>query len=241
MDASELLKSAKNAQRNDDKDKDKAIEFYSEIIELFPASLEAREAKLEIQYLQKDEINKPAVTNLSDNPKNDTSSPLSVKGRFGRLSVIAWFTLYNAAFLVIDYGADQLLQIVDRPETNPAAPYAGIVILSAYVILFALLIYAFFVSAIRRCHDINIRGINSGWLLLPIANLIFVGYLMLKPGIAEPNNFGPPRITLFWEKVLGSIAAVFISLLVLAVVVVLVLSLVDPEFRQTIDWNESLS
>ena len=183
-------------------------------------------------------LNEKCGTELKDSDinQNSTSNPLSANGRFGRLSFIAWSTLLTAAFQGFEYGTKQMIHMLGRPETNPTAPYLEIVILSMSFIFLFFFIYAFFVFAIRRCHDINMGGITSGWLILPIANFIFLGFLLLKPGTPDANKYGSPRFTLFWEKALGLIGAIYITMLVLAVTFGLALSVVNPEFRKTIDW-----
>ena len=56
---------------------------------------------------------------------------------------------------------------------------------------FATIIPTFSVGA-RRLHDVD----SSGWwqllLLVPLFGAIFLIYLMLQPGVAEENKYGPP-------------------------------------------------
>ena len=59
------------------------------------------------------------------------------------------------------------------------------------------------VISIRRLHDMN----RSGWLillfLLPIVNILLGLYLLLGSGTAGVNNYGLPRETPVWEKILA--------------------------------------
>lgn len=165
---------------------------------------------------------------------SDLTNLLFATGRFSRLSYIAWLALWSFMFQLIDYG------IKYTAETNSAAPVVGIIIFSAYLAIFAFFIYILVMITVRRCHDVNIGGLNSGWLILPVANSVFVIYLMLKRGSEGSNKYGPSRTTFIWEKVLGYIGAIAVSLMLLIIIVALIWSLVDHDFRQTIGWSELL-
>lgn len=127
----------------------------------------------------------------------DTTSVVSPKGRFGRLSYLAWgmgimavaSTLISMAmgFLGSASGTD--------PETFA---------LLNVVMQIPLMIIGFLFS-IRRLHDIDLSG---WWVLLglvPLVNVFFWLYMLLKRGTDGPNRFGAPRFTPTWEKVVGAV------------------------------------
>ena len=74
------------------------------------------------------------------------------------------------------------------------------------------MIFFSFIFAIRRLHDKN----QSGWLslimLVPLINLFFFVYLSCAKGDAGTNNYGAPRVTKGWEKVLGWIYIILIPI-----------------------------
>ncbi len=126
-------------------------------------------------------------------------SALSAAGRFGRLSYLGWNGLLFVA--VIFFG---ILAAIALPGFSPEAgqnmPFLALLIIG---ILYIGIMYFSFVFTIRRLHDRN----HSGWLslliLVPIANFIMMLYLSMAKGDADENQFGPPRQTQTWEKILG--------------------------------------
>lgn len=127
----------------------------------------------------------------------DDSSVFSAKGRFGRLSYLAWaalVALVNSAFSAIP------MIFIDTPD-SPMYMAANILVI---VVALALLVFGV-IFGIRRLHDINLSG---WWLLLmlvPVVNLIFALVMVFKAGSEEANDFGPPRFTPGWEKIVGAI------------------------------------
>ena len=73
------------------------------------------------------------------------------------------------------------------------------------------------IFSIRRCHDFN----GSGWLvllsLIPLVNLVFFLYLVLKSGDAGGNSYAPPRVTKGWERVIGILGAVLILVMIIGI------------------------
>ena len=113
--------------------------------------------------------------------------PLSMKGRFGRLSFIAWSAFLHFIFLCCTLALISLQGL------------GGIGVL---LIVLAYLYFALVVT-VRRFHDLN----RSGWwallLLLPVINIFVWLYIIFGSGDRGINHYGPARITLFWEKVLA--------------------------------------
>ena len=126
--------------------------------------------------------------------------PTRVSGRFGRLSYLAWLFISSIIFMVIALVLFAIFGAMLDPQSPENFSIPAIVI---FVILYLVFIYFYVVFTIRRLHDRN----HSGWLallmLVPVLNIVFALYLVFAKGDAGSNNFGPPRTTLGWEKVVG--------------------------------------
>ncbi|TCB81096.1 DUF805 domain-containing protein [Acinetobacter sp. ANC 4173] len=126
-------------------------------------------------------------------------SALSTTGRFGRLSYFGWNGLLLIAVMIL-----VLLCILLLPGFSPAAGQSmSFFTLLIFGMIYIGMLYFTFVFTIRRLHDRN----HSGWLslvmLVPIANIIMMLYLSLAKGDVHENQFGQPRPTHTWEKLLG--------------------------------------
>jgi len=148
--------------------------------------------------------------------EGDITSPFSAKGRFSRYSFLAWNLLLNMAILLIVVvimgitgGAASLLTVEDPNEI--IAFYTsgvGLIVLAVLFISFVFTIIFF----IRRLHDTNMNGWWALLLVIPIVNVIFGLFVLIKRGTEGPNSYGPTRATPTWEKVLGIIALIIIVL-----------------------------
>jgi len=132
----------------------------------------------------------------------DTSSPLSPRGRFGRLSFIAWYMLVT----ILSYIAMGLLGGTTLfMETDPEkialffSSMGGV----SYVLLTIITTVLLVIFVIRRLHDVNTTGWLALLLIIPLVNLILMLYLLLKRGDEGSNRFAAVRPTPGWEKVLG--------------------------------------
>ena len=126
-------------------------------------------------------------------------SALSAAGRFGRLSYFGWNgLLLIVAMMLVFIG--MLLLPSSSPKIEQSMPFTTLLVVG---ILYIGMLYLTFVFTIRRLHDRN----HSGWLslliLVPIANIVMMLYLSMAKGDAHENQFGPPRQTQTWEKILG--------------------------------------
>jgi uncharacterized membrane protein YhaH (DUF805 family) len=142
--------------------------------------------------------------------QTDTTHPLDPKGRFTRLSWLAWTLVLGVASGLLLFGL-VALGLVTLPEPDPQTgpPLAmGVGILVLQVIFLVL----YLLLAIRRFHDINASGWWSALLILPLVNLVAWLVLAIKRGDDAANRFGPPRPTPTWERVLGIISIVLIVL-----------------------------
>lgn len=135
-----------------------------------------------------------------------SDNPLSPEGRFGRLSSIGWYgfvhliTFFATIALSLAMGIFNLNTLsVDNQFVNALTGIAGL----GFVVILVLYIYLVMVITIRRLHDMN----RSGWLillfLLPVVNILLGLYLLLGSGTAGINNYGSPRETPVWEKILA--------------------------------------
>jgi uncharacterized membrane protein YhaH (DUF805 family) len=163
------------------------------------------------------------VSSMIDDGTYDQTNPLSPKGRFGRLSYLAWIFLVGIAMYAVMavlgvaiFGASMFTSGAN------GVPGAGM----ALLLPLELVAFVFFaLIAIRRLHDCNASG---WWLLLivvPLANVVFGLFLVLKAGSEGGNRFGSPRLTRGWEKVL---AYINIGFMVLALVGGIVAAVVIP-------------
>lgn len=148
-------------------------------------------------------------------------NPFSPKGRFGRLSYLAWLfiisMLYTCVLFIIAGLA--VVALMQTGSQNPAAllesnlGYFVIFLAVAVVIAFTVVNICI---AIRRIHDLN----KSGWLwllfLIPLVNIFFGIYVMCAKGTEGNNNYGPQRQTEQTEKLLGSLYAVFLAIFIVA-------------------------
>ena len=169
-------------------------------------------------------------------------SPLSYRGRFGRLSFLAWLFLLGVASSVA-FGVFAAFSLTGlnlagaaASGANPFGALGGGTILVGAVLYIALL-YFNIIFSIRRLHDLNLSG---WWILFPLGALIVGGILSLitpllfglavlasvvfwlyqifAPGTNGPNRFGPQRVTPGWEVVVGWIyVALFVSGIILGV------------------------
>jgi len=81
-------------------------------------------------------------------------------------------------------------------------------------------LYFSFIFAIRRLHDRN----HSGWLslltLIPLINLGLTLYLAFAKGDEHENQFGLPRSTKTWEKVLAWFYVLIFPLAILTAIAI---------------------
>lgn len=132
--------------------------------------------------------------------------PLSMKGRFGRLSFIAWSAFLYFIFLFGSIALGLSIDIVNI-STHSMDPNWLISLqgLASIVVLAMVLVYVYFalVVTVRRLHDMN----RSGWwallFLLPLVNIFVWLYIVFGSGDRGTNQYGPAPMTLLWEKILA--------------------------------------
>lgn len=136
----------------------------------------------------------------------DETNPFSPAGRFGRLSYLSWTML--VCFLLIGL----VLLIAGGISAMQEQAMAGGVLL---LVLQGVLLVVVVLFSIRRFHDMNATGWWSVLIVVPLVQFIAGLVLLFKGGSMGANNFGPPRITRVWEKVLGYI---IVGMLILGIV-----------------------
>ena len=181
----------------------------------------------------------PPQSNIHQDPKNtenDTTSPFSPKGRFSRYSFLAWNLVLNimvmivaAVIMAITGAASGLMTATDPNEMM--AFYGSATGLMMIVLILASLVFSI-IFFVRRLHDINMNGWWSVLIFIPIVNIIFGIYVLVKKGVEGTNRFGPARATPKWEKVLGIIALIIIVLYVLVIIAGIVASIVAGGMQQ---------
>ncbi len=133
-------------------------------------------------------------------------NPLSLNGRFGRLSYIAWYgflnliTFFAVITLILALGIFNLsTQSLDSHFIDTLTGLGGL----GFLIISVLYFYFNLVIQVRRFHDMN----RSGWFILlfivPLVNIFVFFYLLLGSGTQGINHYGPQRISAIWEKILA--------------------------------------
>ncbi len=154
------------------------------------------------------------LTQVKDNP-------FSPKGRFTRLSYLAWMfivsMLYSCTlFIVAGIAAVVFMKLGGfSPEalTQSSLGYFALFLIFAIVLIFTIFMICI---TIRRIHDLN----KSGWLwlllIIPFINIVFGIYIMCAKGTEGANKYGPQRATEQTEKLLGTIYAIFLAIFIVS-------------------------
>lgn len=154
----------------------------------------------------------------SDQEDWDLTPVWSPAGRFGRLSYLAWngvtyfiFSILMAAFapIILPEGTELSLEYLIE---------SGV---TSFLFLSLPLQAVYMLFSVRRLHDMNASGWWVLFSLVPLANAILALALMFIAGNEGSNDFGPPRETQAWEKILAFLYIGFITLSVVTVVAVL--------------------
>ena len=164
-------------------------------------------------------MNPNESSNFFSRPQTQTQdNPLSLNGRFGRLSYIAWYgflnliTVFAVIALSLALGIFNLsTQSLDSHFIDTLTGLGGL----GFLIISVLYFYFNLVIQVRRFHDMN----RSGWLILlfilSLVNILVFFYLLLGSGTQGINHYGPQRISAIWEKILASFMIVITVLSIL--------------------------
>lgn len=178
------------------------------------------------------------------NFQQPNDNPLSPKGRFTRLSYLAWngvlgLILSFAFFVIIilGFGGAALAATAGtNPWSHPLVIFALFLLVVSYIIFFVALICIL----IRRLHDLN----KSGWLWLimfiPLVSLFFAIYVCVAKGSKIANGYGEFRPTEQAERYLGIAYAIFLAIFMSLYLVIAVLFISAPDlFKNAILNSES--
>ncbi|WP_353169121.1 DUF805 domain-containing protein [Acinetobacter sp.] len=135
-----------------------------------------------------------------------TDHPLSMHGRFNRLSYIAWFGILQLFFSFALLSLSVMLGILNLNSmhfSQHAIHSLSGLGQTSYIFLSFIYLYFIFVVMTRRLHDRN----KSGWwmvlFLIPIVQFFMAFYLLFARGCSKANRFGHPRPSTFIEKLLA--------------------------------------
>ncbi|MCK5726882.1 MAG: DUF805 domain-containing protein [Thiotrichaceae bacterium] len=152
-------------------------------------------------------------SNLSsqNRSKRDNSSPFQSKGRFSRYSFLAWNFIVNMILLLVVTAVITIF--VSLKMIRKDFQMNDDLILGLFTML-ALLVFFIFniIFLIRRLHDIDLQGWWALLIFIPIVNIVFGLFVLIKKGTEESNRFAPIRTTPRWEKVVGIISLVLLVL-----------------------------
>jgi len=163
----------------------------------------------------------------------DLTGPFDPSGRFGRLSYIAWAMLVSVTLNLIQIVLGAVLGVGGADASQPGIAVAVVGVVTMVLAIATVVATVLFV--IRRLHDIELSGWWAVLGLVPVVNLIFGLYVLLKAGAAGANRFGPPRDTRGWEKIVGGIGAALIALTVVMMVIGLIAVMMNPELMKHLE------
>jgi len=143
-------------------------------------------------------------------------SALTADGRFGRLSYLGWNGLLLLAVMTLGILSALLFPGFVPAPGQDMSVFAMLLLGLIYIVI----LYFSFIFAIRRLHDRN----HSGWLslltLIPLINLGLTLYLAFAKGDEHENQFGLPRTTKTWEKVLAWFYVLIFPLAILTAIAI---------------------
>jgi uncharacterized membrane protein YhaH (DUF805 family) len=169
----------------------------------------------------------------------DQTGPFDAKGRFGRLSYIAWALAASFLVNIVQFVVMMVIGVGAGVSGSSDAATAGGGIAMVLTFVFALVVMVVtIIFFIRRLHDIDLSGWWALLMLVPLVNFVFGLYAVIKPGTAGVNRFGPPRETRGWEQVVGIIGVVLMVLSLVALVGLLIVVLANPELMQ--QWSQAM-
>ncbi|WP_173911782.1 DUF805 domain-containing protein [Acinetobacter sp. Marseille-Q1618] len=152
--------------------------------------------------------------------------PFSWRGRFSRLSYLAWMggmTIIAICTFAFDFfrlfkNSSQInLSVLSMDGLFGSFTLAFL----PSIIFLVLSLYPAFVFVIRRLHDLNQSGWWSILIFVPVLSFILYLYLMFFKGDEKRNSYGHPRETYLWEGFLGGIVGlILIAFMMISVVAV---------------------
>ena len=138
---------------------------------------------------------------------------LSIQGRIGRLRYIAYNTAITFLIMIV-FGVFAGIAVATMAGgMQGGGVFFGILGVLGFIV-YIVMIGISFIYAKRRLNDLN----QSGWLsllsLVPVVNFFLWLYLLLAPGSATSNQYGPPPSkNPTWIVVVTILIPVFIILM----------------------------
>ncbi len=175
----------------------------------------------------------PPIPTQPEYSELTNDAPWSFRGRFSRLSFLAWSLVSGLVFAVIFFILIGSAAFSGIQSGNPFGNLGFGTLIAAGLLYIAILAIGI-IFAIRRIHDLDLSGwwILLAYAFLPgsliaavttpiisgialLASFVFWIYILVAPGTKGPNRFGPQRVTPGWEVVVGWI---YIALVLLGIV-----------------------
>ena len=179
--------------------------FYNfKIIDLFNCFFRPVIAIIAAQHINLNNNSTCGTIKMNTHFTPTIDSPLKANGRFGRMSYLGWNMLMSfVMIMVIGLLFAFTPGLLTDPYNMTGSSTPGTIAVALIVIAYIAMLYFTFVFTIRRLHDRN----HSGWLslivLIPLVNVLMMLYLIFAKGDVNPNQYGVPRTTQTWEKVLA--------------------------------------
>lgn len=154
-------------------------------------------------------------------PSARTDFPLSIHGRFNRLSMMGWFFFLHIIVFLLSLALGMMEGIFNLNTLRFGIEnfqHVSSIFGLGSLILTLIYVYSLFTLMIRRLHDLNHTGWLSLLFLVPMINFFLVIYLMFFPGNRHVNQYGAPRSSTLWEQILAWIMLIFFGLSIASVI-----------------------
>lgn len=202
-----------------------SLVMHGQILDKFPFNLIILSDALRHKLLRKITFLPPTFTeNAMTSPRAPFSAPtpsvssdfpLSIHGRFNRLSMIGWFFFLHIIMFFMSLALSLTQGIFNLNTLRFGVEnfqHVSHIFTLGSLILVLIYLYSVFTFMVRRLHDLNKTGWLSVLFLLPIFNFFLVLYLMLFPGNRHVNQYGEARKSALWEQILAWIMLIFVGL-----------------------------
>ncbi|WP_227430338.1 DUF805 domain-containing protein [Psychrobacter sp. I-STPA6b] len=189
---------------------------------------ENNNAQLDNSMNRFDDISSDRVILSDQSNLYNTGTWYSLKGRIGRVQLLAFGMIWGIIFNILLLTALFLSMDALISGTSDIGSL-GIGVLVIMILLLPIFIYTSIILPVRRLHDIG----KSGWWLLlafiPLANLLLIYFLYFARGNAGANAYGLPPTP--YSKIELFLAVLVPLMLLISVVSV---NLLPPEAQQAL-------
>jgi uncharacterized membrane protein YhaH (DUF805 family) len=161
-----------------------------------------------------------------DQPQYGEAKAFSFSGRIGRIRYMAYSM---GMMLLFSFIAGILGAAMAPIMSDPSGEAAGVVSGLLMIVVYAFIVVASFVLAIRRLNDFDASGWWSLLLFVPLVNGIFGLALWFVPGTKGGNRFGP-------EPPPNTGGAIFLALLMPIIAVIGILAAIAiPQYQAYVE------